>query len=566
MTLPGAEAIGRLRRLPPWAVAAALYLLSAAILLWRLPADPPFPHNWEEYAAWNWFRFWEHGPQWREILRPTDGLMTDSGRNPLLGLPMAAGFSVFGIGLAGLRAPAGLIAALAPPLLWLAGRRMVPAPAALLAALMLALSPSFLVYARTGTLVGVSLVPMLLVVLALLLVLDAPPGRLAAPAAGLAIALLASCWAYAPVRLLWPVAVAALLVAAWSFPARRRGLLGAALAALVALPLALGAMQAAAGLPFDPAGAAVRAFHGRGETVLSMTDADYAVFLREDAPSADSPAARLVLQNARDLSRLAFDLGTQPTRREYWNASGSLWPTVWGLLAVVGALAALVRSARFRDGRLALLLAIAGAVTAPLLLTSRVHVGRLLPVLPWWTLLAACGAWSLAGWLAGWLRRRDPDSRAAAWVAPATATLVLLVAVGWLAREWRVAPTVTRQAKEAAALGALAPQADHGGVVLLVDPNLGSEIEQVHAASYRLQLDDAYRFLDLQLPRDDRPDGDGLPALRFHGALGLLEDGWQPRRACGIVYALQPEVLDAAEAALTALGCAEGPAVEVLPR
>src|SRR3712207_6171121 len=61
----------------PFVAFAALGLL---LLLWRVGADPPYPHNWEDYTARHLFAVWEGEPDWPAILTPTDGLMTGSGR------------------------------------------------------------------------------------------------------------------------------------------------------------------------------------------------------------------------------------------------------------------------------------------------------------------------------------------------------------------------------------------------------------------------------------------------------------------------------------------------------
>jgi uncharacterized membrane protein len=82
-----------------------------------------------------------------------------------------------------LRLPVVLLAALAVPLLYVLGRKffgrlpvgtLLSEAMSVLAALLLALSPVYLLYSRTATAVGVSLVPALLTILALLWVLERP--------------------------------------------------------------------------------------------------------------------------------------------------------------------------------------------------------------------------------------------------------------------------------------------------------------------------------------------------------------------------------------------------------
>ena len=155
-----------------------MYLLAVVALLspWPFSAHPPWAYNWEGYTVWRWSTFWEapSGPA-LEIWAPTDGLMTDSGQGPLVGLPVALGIAVGGLNVEAMRVPVSLLAAAAVPLLWLLGRRVVGTGPATLAALLLATSPVFLFYGRTATLVGVSLVPLLLMTLVLVQVLQAKP-------------------------------------------------------------------------------------------------------------------------------------------------------------------------------------------------------------------------------------------------------------------------------------------------------------------------------------------------------------------------------------------------------
>ncbi len=164
----------------------ALYALAATLLLVRIGEHPDYAYNWENYTAWQMFRFWDGQWGWGDLLVLTDGLMTDSGESPLMVLPIWIGWQVFGVGLEGMRVPIVLIGALAAPRPWLVGGRLVgPWPAAV-GAVLLAMSPVFLLYGRTATLVGVSLVPALATVYALLRVLRPEGARFAVWAGWLA--------------------------------------------------------------------------------------------------------------------------------------------------------------------------------------------------------------------------------------------------------------------------------------------------------------------------------------------------------------------------------------------
>ncbi len=574
--------LGRRAALP-----LALYLIAAALLTVQIGNHPGFSYNWEDYTAWRVFTTWR-GPTAspRAVFALTDGLMTDSGQGPLVGLPVWLGFALGGVGLTPLRLPVALVASTAVPLLWLVGRRLAGPWVEALAAVLLALSPVYLLYGRTATLVGISLVPALLTVYALLRVLTGslPRSRLAWLIV-LQVCLVTGAYSYAPVRLLWPLSVALLAIATWRRPASRRSLLAALLLTASTLPVALALIDAATAPTPDPWGAVAHYFDARGEQILALRDTPgaYWYFLRPTAAEAaagelqGSPsqlAYRLVAQNSGHLARLLLDRETLPTLTDHWNAHGRLYPallvpffahglaaTIWGALA------------RRRMEDLTLLF-LTGGLTLPLLLTSRVHVGRLLPALPFLFLIVATG-WSLpVRWLAAQLTRRD-DSRRTVWarLTPLALTAILLLAVSqstWA--DYRHPPPPSPEkliADDLVALSDAAPA--RGGVALVVDPALGPEIESVETAALRLTLDDRYRFVDLAHPPPTSliSPSDRRPPLYTGGPLNHLSLAGLPN-ACDTLYLVAPTVAARFLAALgpsaAPTGCPAPLRYRVLPR
>jgi dolichyl-phosphate-mannose-protein mannosyltransferase len=552
-------------------IGLALYVGATALLLAGIGDHPPFPYNWEAYTGWRLFDDWLRAPpDVARIFGLADGLMTESGQGPLVGVPARLGFAIAGVGLLAMRVPTALVAAAAVPLLWLVARRLTSEPAALLAALLLAISPVFLFYSRTATLVGISLVPELLAALALL-------GTLAARETaagwrwlvGLQLALIAGEYAYAPVRLLWPLALAALAAAALVDRAERRWRLRALVVTVVSLPAALLFIGWSTGSA-QGANVVVDYFEARGEQIIAMRNpADYAYFLRP-APggatasaSADELARRLVEQNAGDLVNLLLDRDTQPVLTDYWSASGRLWPALLAPWFVLG-LALTGIDALRRHPAAWLLLALAGGLTLPLLLTSRVHIGRLVPALPFLLLLAAVGlAWATAMLLAALTRLAGGDRHRLSYVALALPAGTLV----WLAlatrAEFAVSVPVTRETRMGEAMAAAPLAAERGRAALVEDPTLGAEIEQVHVAAYRLQLDGVYRFVRLADAGDPAFD-DPRPPLLYGGVLAALRDGKMPD-PCAPLYLVVPEVEPAVRAALKSAACATPPPIRVLP-
>ena len=555
--------------------ASVLYALALVLLVLPVPFGhhPAWAYNWEGYTAWRWLTFWGAPELTLGILAPTDGLMTDSGQGPLLGLPLTISILVNGFTLEALRLPAMLMSALAPPLLWLCGKRMIGAAPALLAALLLAISPTFLFYGRTATLVGVSLLPLLLTVVALLRVLDAPlrSGWRWTREGALVATMLLGLVAYAPVRLLWPISVVILAVAAVRSPARRRMYLLTSVACLIVVPAVVMAQEAVTKPEPEPVAAALAYFYARGEQITAMREDPAAAgeyvreFTPEDADGSVLDAATgLVVQNARDLGRLLRDTGTRPVPTDYWNEAGRFWPGFYLPFAIIGAIAALGHAARGGNRPLIRLLplVLALGLALPLLLTSRVHVGRLLPALPFGLLLVALGIVVAATQVSRFLRQWFVPVRPAV-VGVALAAGVLLPAV-WQARaEMSVPLTPTREEQTVERLAAwVDPVTERGGAVLVEDSALGDEIERVHAATYQLGLARQYQFVDLT-HRGDTPS-DGRAQLYWRGALGALRTG-EIAAPCDRLWFVTPEVSEAFLEAWRGAGCAGMPDLVMLP-
>ena len=569
-TRPAIRSLTRAGDLPAM---VAFYLLAAAALLlpWPFGAHPDWAYNWEGYTAWRWATYWEPptGPT-VAIWAPGDGLMTDSGQGPLVGLPVALGIALAGVGIDAMRVPVSLLAAAATPLLWLFGRRVAGAGPATLSALLLATSPVFLLYGRTATLVGVSLVPLLLTAMALARVLDAPldAGWRWRREGALVGTLLLGLYAYAPIRLLWPIAVALLGYAALRDRARRGVLLRAALLCAVVVPLAtMTAEQLAAPAP-EPARAALGYFHARGEQLVAMSaePAAAAEYLRETPrgePGEWDHAWLLVGQNAADLARLLLDRDTLPVPTDYWNAGGRLWP--WFLLpfAVLGTWSAVRRG--LRGGRIVSLapLVLASGLALPLLLTSRVHIGRLLPAFPFLLLLAGVGVWVVAGWLAARARAIGADE-AARGIAPWLASAILLPALVLAHVELGTPLDPPREALTVSVLAAWhAAASERGGAVLVEDPAVGDDIEGVHAATYRLDLDRLYRFVEVR-QGEEKVAADSRPPLLWRGALGALTAG-EIVAPCDRLWFVAPEIAAEFLDAWRGAGCTGAPDSVTLP-
>ncbi|MBA2754436.1 MAG: glycosyltransferase family 39 protein, partial [Chloroflexia bacterium] len=144
------------RALPTRAIVVMLYILAVGLSLAGPGGLPDYTYNWEHYTADDLYRFYDGDRPLRESFSLTDGLMTDSGESPFLTIPTLALWQLIGPGLWSMRLVAVVISALAVPMLWLLARRLFDPWVATGAAGLLLLSPAFLLYARTATIVGLS--------------------------------------------------------------------------------------------------------------------------------------------------------------------------------------------------------------------------------------------------------------------------------------------------------------------------------------------------------------------------------------------------------------------------
>jgi len=203
----------------------------------------------------------------------------------------------------------------------------------------------------------------------------------------------------------------------------------------------------------------------------------------------------------------------------------------------------------------------------PLVLTSRVHIGRLLPALPFALLLVAAGSWIVAGWIGG-LARRAAGGRAEAarWIALVLASALLVAAAVAARADMETPLSPTRESLTAAALAVWHEEArERKGAVLVEDPALGDDIESVHAATYRLDLDGMYRFVDIQRGGQTTENTiDARPVLLWRGALGALQTGEIPH-PCQRLWFVAPEIAGEFFTAWDSSGCRGTPDSMILP-
>lgn len=512
--------------------AGALYLVAVVLLLFEIDRHPSYPYNWEPYTIWRMQA--SEGGSWTDLLAINDGLMTDSGRSPLIVVPVEIG-RAFGLdGLAAIRVPIALLTGLAVPLLWIVGRRLVGHRPALLAAVLFGASPVFLTYGRTATTVGVSLVPTLLTIYVL--------SRLLAEGwswrwlIALQALLVASAYAYAPIRFLWPLCVLLLLLGIRFRPDQTRRYLVAAGITLVVLPLFLvlvddiGSGSTGVNVPSVVADY----YYARGEQVirLSQVPSRYTTYLGKSAADEDSTfvlAVRLTVRNAGDYLRLLVDRDTRPAFTDYWNSRGSLYPMFLAPLFLIG----LIRVGRraWSAPESAMLLVLFLGLGLPMLLTSKVHIGRLILTLPLQLLIVAVGfCWLVEAVISRLRGRWRLDDRAAYHVA--CGVLLLLVAWTTYADFYRTAASPSHGTRIEAVLRRMLPYLeDQEGVVLVVAEPLVSEV--------RFLMPGEFTYIDVNTQHDVTGGENRAPPLYYGVTLNQLDDPSAVPDGCDQIYVIR---------------------------
>ncbi len=561
-------------------VPLALYAFTVVLLCWNIGGHPGFIYNWEQYTAKDLLVF-QAAPS-LEIFRPTDGLMTNSGTSPLIVLPIWLAFEFGNVGLTALRLPIALLAGLAVPLLWLLGRRLAGTGTATLAALLLALTPSFLLYARTATLVGLSVAPTLATALLLYRVLQRPQRWWAL--LGLQALLIVNTYAYAPIRILWPLSLALL---GWELLWRRRErrwFLLALLLTAIALPTFIIAADQG---QHKPAKALELYYHAGGEQVqnMSVRPDNFEPFLQTmpargadgtyRASSADL-ARQLIAQNAADFANLLLDRETKSAIIEYWSPRGRLYTLLLVPFFFLGLGRVLWRAWRHLADRTLLALFLGFGV--PILFTSRVHIGRLVFFLPFLLLVAASGFVLTVSWLNGGLDRltdrlagagHDTSPyRRALLVALAAMLLFGVARSAWV--DYRTLPNERPEARITALLAEAVPaaMARNGGVVLIVDDGAEREIEQLRVGEFQIALYTRYHFVDLAGGGSPLAVDAGRPALYYGNPLAQIEGLTTAPGGCANVYYLYPafEAKFAAASAQHQAVCGQAPEYHLLPK
>jgi hypothetical protein len=539
-------------------IPVGLYFFTAAILLFNLNTHPNYTYNWENNTLQGLYRFVDQpslGP-----FKLLEGLMTDSISSPWTILPAWITFGLAGPSLIALRLPIALITALAVPLLYVFGRKLMETRGrksdvrvtmtALVAALLLALSPVYMLYSRTATVVGVSLVPALLTMLALFGVLRR--SDLWWRSAALLGTLIQGAYAYAPIRFLWPMCVGILLLEA--FMRRKEGRRSSRRLVASALLLVVGMAGFITALDFehehDPIVSLGYYYSGRGEQLanllvnVDMYNNMTGLGVPANPLQAEQLAWDLFTHNVRDMTNLFLDIDTQPALSDYWNSHGRLIPWWLFTFLLIGFLRAAWLGFRKQHYRWRIAVLFFLGFTLPMLLTSQVHIGRLIFALPFICLFAAFGLSSIYDQATRMIARFSKGIPRNTQIAPVVLSTLLVSAVAY--STWRDYTIEVPLTYEAAVTQLLRARLDRvrergGGIALVTNSDDKLTFESINANQYRLMLRTTYHLFNLATGDVDiRRPGDTRPALYIGGLMDRLKEPQNIPDYCKNIYYVAP--------------------------
>jgi 4-amino-4-deoxy-L-arabinose transferase-like glycosyltransferase len=525
----------------------ALFLFSAAILLFKLGQHPGYTQNWEVYTTWRFFAWWDHPSM--NIFDVNDGVMLTAGSSPLLAPFIWLSFKLFGVGMFALRLPGALISAVAAPLTFVVGRRFISPRVGLLAALLLALLPSFLVYGRTATNAGLSLVPALITLYCLLRALKEP--RQWKWFAFLQVMFIISMYAYTPIRTLWPISIALIAVEILFHKCERWRLAIGLAVTIVALPLVLMFFDS---LPGHSPVETVRTYYvAHGETALTIRSnpQNYKYYLKltpEEAAagrvfgSDNQLLWRFIKQNATNVINLLFDRHTSRALIDFWNPHGRLYFAFLVPFFLLGMGKSILGIFSRVEDRI--LQACFWGLFSSLLFVSVVNISRLVYMFPIICFFIASGLFTIVDIVSSRLKMVK-----ASWLPQAisvSAASLLIIATAratWI--DYRGAPTIFAGSFLVAHLDADAASiSTKGGSAVYIKPIGSLEIEQLDASSYRVLLDDTYRFVDISPGASTSTGTPDKPAFIYGQVIGLLEQPDSIPTYCANIYYVEPDALE----------------------
>ncbi|MEO5953601.1 MAG: hypothetical protein ABIQ44_14135, partial [Chloroflexia bacterium] len=376
---------------------------------------------------------------------------------------------------------------------------------------------------------------------------------------GLLGALILGGYAYAPIRFLWPMCVVVLFVEA--FLRRKDGRRSSRRLVASALLIIVGMVGFITAFDFDhdhdPIISVGYYYSGRGEQIanLIVNVGMYNTMTNPINPAEASDAGELAwdlfTRNVSDMTSLFLDVETKPALSDYWNPHGRLIPWWLAPLLLVGVLRAAWLGFRRRHVRWRIAVLFFLGFTLPMLLTSQVHIGRLIFAIPFSCMFAAFGVASVADVVASsvarFSQRRAGNREYVGRNVQIVLSAVLIVVVGYSTwRDYTVQPTLTYEAVVTQLLRGHVEQVKGlgGGVVLVTNGGEANalNLESINANQYKLMLRSFYHVFNLATGDVEvRRPGDTRPAIYIGGMMDRLKVPQSIPTYCTNLYYVAPE-------------------------
>lgn len=182
-----------------------LFSVVGFLLFIKLNSYPATLYNWENYTVWNIFqlKFNEPNVSLKTYAQTSDGLMTESGFSPIIGLPLYWITTFFSYTLANLRVWTALLTLIGALIFYLFISHLFGKKIGTLATVLLCSSQAFLLYGRTATNVGPTLLAEMLTIVVIYYCLRHPSSLRLATCAFVAICM--NYYFYAPIRFFTPM-------------------------------------------------------------------------------------------------------------------------------------------------------------------------------------------------------------------------------------------------------------------------------------------------------------------------------------------------------------------------
>lgn len=399
-------------------------IFTCFLLFYKLNTYPPTLYNWENYSVWNIFqqRFNEPAISMTSYFQKTDGLMTESGFSPIVGLPIYLITEIFGYSLETLRIWPATLTLIGILVFFLFISKVFGKKISMIATILLSTSQAFLLYGRTAT----NVAPTLLaesVTAALIYYFLLKPKSFALFLCALVIVVI-NYFFYAPIRLFTPILLFCiaryLLLHVTQLLDKSHTIINSGEKLKL---LAIGVFVSFAILIiYFSKSLFLNYFHARGEQIFAS--------ITQQSPSFNhikNPTTQLFV-NAKQYLSLLFSIDSKPVIIAYGNHYGQMIHRALVPFFILGFFV-MINGFKKKDRKYRLLTFWFLLTSVPILLTNNVHIGRLFLHLSPLFLVVAIGLSKLIEVIIGRVNSVFPKRLAVTKIASYSSLLLFLLII-----------------------------------------------------------------------------------------------------------------------------------------